>query len=96
MTLLQIWKQLLKNSWTTSIVIKFKEECCMQKTITTLTELKLVGITTRTNNAKIFEKDPSTNKIAATIQKYFHNGLAKRINDRKNPGTTLCLYALRK
>ena len=43
-----------------------------QKTITTLTELKLVGITTRTNNAQIFERDPSTNKIAATVQKYFH------------------------
>ena len=64
----------------------------MQKTITTLTELKLVGITTRSNNAQIFERDPSTNKIAATVQKYFHNGLAEQIKDRKNPGTTFCVY----
>ncbi|WP_371220380.1 GyrI-like domain-containing protein [Orientia tsutsugamushi] len=64
----------------------------MQKTTTTLTELKLVGITTRTNNAQIFERDPSTNKIAATVQKYFHNGLAEKIKDRKNHGTTFCVY----
>ena len=30
----------------------------MQKATVTLTELKLVGITTRTNNSQIFEKDP--------------------------------------
>lgn len=64
----------------------------MQKTTTTLTELKLVGITTRTNNTQIFERDLSTNKIAATVQKYFHNGLADKIKDKKNPGTTFCVY----
>ena len=64
----------------------------MQKIIATLTELKLVGITTRTNNTQIFERDPSTNKIAATVQKYFHNGLAEKISSRKNPGTTFCVY----
>lgn len=64
----------------------------MQKSMITLTELKLVGITTRTNNAQIFERDPLTNKIAATVQKYFHNGLSEKIKDRKNPGTTLCVY----
>ena len=64
----------------------------MQKTTTTLTELKLVGITTRTNNSQIFERDPPANKIAATVQKYFHNGLGEKIKDRKNPGTTFCVY----
>ena len=64
----------------------------MQKTMATLTELKLVGITTRTNNTQIFERDHSTNKIAATVQKYFHNGLADKIKDKKNPGTTFCVY----
>ena len=57
-----------------------------------MAELKLVGITTRTNNSKIFESDPSTNKIAATVQKYFHNGLAEKLKNRKNPGTTFCVY----
>ena len=64
----------------------------MHKIVEKLTELKLVGITTRTNNAQIFEKDPSANKIAATVQKYFHNGLAEKIHARKNPGTTFCVY----
>ena len=64
----------------------------MQKATVTLTELKLVGITTRTNNSQIFEKDPSINKIAATVQKYFYNGLAEKIKDRKNPETTFCVY----
>lgn len=64
----------------------------MLKTIVTHPGLNLVGITTRTNNAKIFEADPSTNPIAVTVQKYFHNGLAEKINNRKNPGTTFCIY----
>lgn len=64
----------------------------MQKTVTPLAEIKLVGITTRTNSAHVFESDPSTNKIAATVQKYFHGGLAEKINSRKNPGTTYCVY----
>jgi predicted transcriptional regulator YdeE len=57
-----------------------------------LPELKLVGITCRTNNTQIFESDPSTNKIAATVQKYFHNTLAEKINHRIKPGTTYCIY----
>lgn len=64
----------------------------MQKTTSELRELKLVGITTRTNNAKIFEREPSTNQIAATVQKYFHNKLAEKINHRKTPGSTFCVY----
>ena len=64
----------------------------MQKAMTERAEFKLVGISTRTNNAQIFESDPSTNKIAATVQRYFHNGLAERITNKKNPGTTFCVY----
>ncbi|MBH1988830.1 MAG: AraC family transcriptional regulator [Myxococcaceae bacterium] len=64
----------------------------MQKTMTTRMELKLVGITTRTNNAQVFGSDPSVNKIAVLAQKYFNNGLAEKIKDRKNPGTTFCAY----
>ncbi len=64
----------------------------MQKTITTLSEIKLVGITTRTNNAHIFKADPSTNKIAATVQQYFHGGFPQKINHRKKPDVTYCAY----
>lgn len=64
----------------------------MQKEITIRPEIKLVGITTRTNNVRIFESDPATNKIAETVQKYFHGGLYGMIPNRKNPGTTYCVY----
>lgn len=64
----------------------------MEKTMGSLSTIKLVGITTRTNNSQIFEKDPSANKIATTVQKYFHNGLSGQIKHRKNPGTTFCVY----
>jgi len=71
---------------------KFKEQYCMQQTTTQLVEIKLIGITTKVNNAHIFETDPSINKVAATVQKYFHNELAAKIPNRKNPGTTFCVY----
>lgn len=64
----------------------------MQKSTITLQELKLVGITTRTNNAQNFGKEPATNQIALTVQKYFQNGLAEKIQDRKKPGTTFSVY----
>jgi predicted transcriptional regulator YdeE len=64
----------------------------MQKTTDQLKEIKLIGVTTRTNNTHLFESDPSTNKIAATVQKYFHNGLSEKIQNRKHPGKTLCVY----
>lgn len=64
----------------------------MKKALTDLPEMKLVGITTRTSNAKIFESDPETNPIAATVQKFFHTGLSAKINHRKKPGTTYCVY----
>lgn len=64
----------------------------MQKTTTQLLEIKLVGITCRTNNAHLFESDPATNPIAATVQNYFHNNLPAKIQHRKNPGTTYCVY----
>jgi len=64
----------------------------MQKVITKFPAVTLVGITCRTSNAHIFESDPSTNKIAATVQNYFHNGLSAKILYRKTPGTTYCVY----
>ncbi len=64
----------------------------MQKIITELPTIKLVGITTRTNNKQLFESDPATNKVAATVQKYFHGALSDKIPHRKNPGVTYCVY----
>ena len=64
----------------------------MKQVKTHLPEIKLVGITTRTSNAKAFASDPEVNPIAKTVQKYVQEGLAERIRSRKNPGTTLCVY----
>jgi len=64
----------------------------MKITTQQLPEIKLVGMTTRTNNTHLFEADPSTNKIAATVQKYFHGEQSQNITHRKNPGTTYCAY----
>ena len=62
----------------------------MQKTVTELPEIKLIGISCRTNNTS--EMNISTAKIAPTIQKYFQQGLGKKIPNRKNPGTNYCVY----
>lgn len=64
----------------------------MKKIKTQLPEIKLVGITTRTNSVQEFSSDPAKRRISATVQKYFHGGLADKIVNRKNPGTTLCVY----
>jgi predicted transcriptional regulator YdeE len=62
----------------------------MQKTIISLPAIKLIGITTRTNNNN--ELDPMTSKIFPIVQRYFHNALFEKIPHRKKPGTTLCVY----
>ena len=62
----------------------------MQKITITLPEIKLVGITTRTNLAS--EMNLATAKIAAKVQKYFHGGLYEKINTRKKAGVTYCVY----
>jgi predicted transcriptional regulator YdeE len=62
----------------------------MQKTQTELPEIKLVGITARTNNAN--ESDPSLAKITPTMLKYFNEGLPAKIPHRVKTGTTFCVY----
>jgi predicted transcriptional regulator YdeE len=62
----------------------------MQKTVTELPEIKLLGILCRTNNTA--EMNISSAKIAPTIQKYFWQAVGEEIPNRKNPGTTYCVY----
>lgn len=62
----------------------------MNKTITALPEVKLVGITARTSN--IQEMNPETSKIGATMQKFFVSGMQAQIFGRKNPGTIFAVY----
>lgn len=63
----------------------------MQRVITKLPEIKLVGIKCRTNN--LSEQDPTNAKIGATIQKYFQSSIANKIVNRLNPNTTYCVYS---
>lgn len=62
----------------------------MQKTQVQMPEIQLVGIKVRTNNKA--EWDPVTAKISLCVQQYFHQQLADKIPQRKNPGTTFCAY----
>lgn len=62
----------------------------MQKTNAQLPEIKLVGITARTNNAS--EMNPAEAKIGLTSQKYFASSVSSQIQDRVNPGKTFCVY----
>lgn len=62
----------------------------MKKENVKLDVMKLVVLTRRTNN--ISEADPSTAKILACVQEYFHNNIAESIPNKVNPGRTLCCY----
>ncbi|MDP3385798.1 MAG: GyrI-like domain-containing protein, partial [Eubacteriales bacterium] len=62
----------------------------MQKIRVQMPEIKLVGIKVRTNSKA--ECDSLTAKISPCVQQYFHQQLADKIPQRKNPGTTFCAY----
>ena len=62
----------------------------MEKIITQLPEIKLVGISTRTNNEA--EENIFTMKIFRTLRQYFNEGLQEKIMHRVKPGTTYCAY----
>ena len=65
----------------------------MKKSHTHFDEIKLVGITTRTNNH--LEMAPETSKIEPLIRQYFENNVGDKITGRTNPGTlVLRLYRL--
>ena len=62
----------------------------MQKTLVKRPEIKLIGITCRTQNSA--EMDPTTAKIGPTIQHYFQNTLPSKIPNPKKPSITYCVY----
>ena len=79
----------LSSTGSASITHNF-ERLTMQKIETSVSEIKLVGITARTNNKQ--EMDPATGKIGPVVQKYFHQQLAAQIPHRSTPGVTYCVY----
>ena len=62
----------------------------MNKIAIELPEMKLVGITARTNNAA--EMNPETAKIGKTLRKFFAENIPSKIQNRKNPGRILAVY----
>lgn len=62
----------------------------MQKTETSLPELKLIGLTCRTSLN--LEMSPSSAKIPAMLQTYFGNQSPEKISHRLTPGKTYCVY----
>lgn len=62
----------------------------MKKAIIQLPEIKLVGISTRTNNAS--EINPDTAKIGLMIQRFFSKKAQEKIIHRKHPGRIFSVY----
>lgn len=62
----------------------------MKKELITKPEIKLVGLSVRTNNKN--EMDPSTSKIGKVIGQFFEEHIADKMTHRKNPGVMLSVY----
>ncbi len=62
----------------------------MKHEIMEFKDIKLVGISERTNNAH--EMNPETAKIGQCLHRYFSRALNAKITERKNPGKTFCVY----
>lgn len=67
-----------------------KSEKAMHRELVTIPQIKLVGITVRTTNKQ--EADKTKGKIFPCVLRYFHEGLAEKIPNRKRPGVTFCAY----
>lgn len=62
----------------------------MNKTLENLREIKLIGMTARTNNHNELNRENA--KIGPCIEEYFQNCYFSKIPHRKNPGITYCVY----
>lgn len=65
-------------------------EVLMKKELTNKSEIKLVGLSTRTNNKS--EMNPQTSKIGELADRFWSQNIADQISNRKNPGVTLSVY----
>ena len=62
----------------------------MQKELVNEPEIKLVGLTARTNNKN--EMNPQTSKIGKLVEVFQAENLASKISNRKNPGVSFAVY----
>ena len=67
-----------------------KENYIMKKEIENKSEIKLIGVSVRTNNKN--EINPETSKIAMLSSNFFSKNVATQIVNRKNPGITFAVY----
>src|SRR5580658_302797 len=64
---------------------------CMKKELSNKPEIKLVGLTARTNNKNEF--NPQMAKIGELVGYFQSQNIANQIPDRKNPGVILSAFA---
>ena len=62
----------------------------MKKELVSKSEIKLVGLSARTNNKN--EMNPETSKIGELAGRFWSQNIAGQISNRKNPGVTLSIY----
>ena len=62
----------------------------MKKELTNKPEIKLVGLSVRTNNKN--EMNPQTAKIGETAGYFWSQNIVAQIPNRKNPGMVLAVY----
>ena len=66
------------------------KEAEMKKELANKSEIKLVGLTARTNNKN--EMNPQISKIGELAGRFWSQNMANQIPNRKNPGVTLSVY----
>ena len=66
------------------------KEAEMEKELVNKPEIKLVGLTARTNNQN--EMNPQTSKIGELAGRFWSQNMANQIPNRKNLGVTLSVY----
>lgn len=62
----------------------------MKKVTVKMQEIKLIGLSARTNNNN--EMNPQTSKIGELAGRYWSQDVAAQMSGRKNPGVTLSVY----
>lgn len=62
----------------------------MKKELAHKSEIKLIGLSARTNNKN--EMDSQKAKIGESAGRYWSQNIASQIPNRKNPGVTLAVY----
>lgn len=62
----------------------------MKKALVNKSEIKVVGLSIRTNNQN--EINPETNKISKLAGQFWNENVANKILNRKNPGVTFSIY----